>query len=114
MKPINMKVESVPIVSITSSVDINLRRPLSERNIMATEMHVPSHRDRLERDIKNRFSYHPPKGSQTARYVEIRDRAGALAMHLADSCPESRELSTALTKLDEVVMWANASIARNE
>lgn len=29
-------------------------------------------------------------------------------------CPESRERSLAFTKIDEAVMWANASIARNE
>ena len=29
-------------------------------------------------------------------------------------CPGSRELSLSKTKLEESVMWANASIARNE
>ena len=33
---------------------------------------------------------------------------------LVDECPDSRELSVALTKLEEAVMWANAAIARNE
>lgn len=28
-------------------------------------------------------------------------------------CPESREKSLAVTNLEESVMWANASIARN-
>lgn len=28
--------------------------------------------------------------------------------------PKSREQSTALTNLDQVVFWANAAIARNE
>ena len=30
------------------------------------------------------------------------------------SCPDSRELSLALTNLEQAVFWANASIARNE
>ena len=33
---------------------------------------------------------------------------------LNDLCPDSREKSLAMTKLEECVMWANASIARNE
>lgn len=28
-------------------------------------------------------------------------------------CPDSRELSLAITKLEEAIMWANASIARS-
>jgi hypothetical protein len=30
------------------------------------------------------------------------------------ACPESRERSLALSKLQELVMWSNASIAINE
>lgn len=36
------------------------------------------------------------------------------AVWLLGICPDSRELSTALTKLEEAVFWANAAIARNE
>lgn len=68
----------------------------------------------LKNDIQNRFSYHPPSPEQPAKYQEIRDTAKEFALKLAELCPQSRELSTALTKLDEVVFWANASIARNE
>jgi hypothetical protein len=60
------------------------------------------------------FSYHPPKDDQPARYVEIRDTAAAVALGLMQNCPPSRERSLALTALEECVMWANASIARNE
>ncbi len=69
--------------------------------------------DRLEM-IDNNFKYHPPKDGQADRYVRIRDHAKDLAMLLYDECPESRELSLAFTALEETVMWANASIARNE
>lgn len=64
--------------------------------------------------IGKAFKYHPPKDGQTDRYVQIRDRAGELACLLTATCPPSRELSLAMTKLEESVMWANASIARNE
>ena len=65
-------------------------------------------------DIANRFTYHSPKGDQAQRYVEIRDAGKCLAEMIQDLCPDSREKSLAITKLEECVMWANASIARNE
>jgi hypothetical protein len=66
------------------------------------------------KDIENRFTHHPPKGDQATRYVLIRTRGRDLAEIINDLAPDSREKSTALTKLEEAVMWANASIARNE
>ena len=62
----------------------------------------------------NDFTYHAPKPDQIGRYGEIRDRAGLLSVFLFETCPRSRELSLAITKLEEAVFWANASIARNE
>ncbi len=67
-------------------------------------------RERIERD----FSYHPPHTFQLVRYHGIRERALTLALYIAETTPASREQSVALTKLDEVVMFANAAIARNE
>lgn len=68
----------------------------------------------IEEAILNRFTYHPPKGDQAARYNHLRAVARSLALDIASTCPPSRERSIALTKLEEAVMWANASIARNE
>lgn len=65
---------------------------------------------RLEKD----FTYHTPMADQVPRYNEIRDLAKAYAGTLMLNCPPSRERSLALTSLEECVMWANASIARNE
>jgi hypothetical protein len=67
----------------------------------------------LNSELENRFSYHAPKPGQPETYDSIRNSAKALAYFLSDVCPNSRELSTALTKLDEVVFFANAAIARN-
>ena len=64
--------------------------------------------------IENNFTYHPPKPGQAERYESIRDTAKEFAEHLDDECPDSREKSLAMTKLEEAVFWANASIARNE
>jgi hypothetical protein len=65
-------------------------------------------------DIKNRFTYHAPKGDQPERYDKIRGMMRAVAEEMVDLIPESREKSLALTKLEEAVFWANAAIARNE
>lgn len=69
--------------------------------------------EELER-VLNNLRHHPPFGTQEARYESIRGRARAFAVHLYERCPPSRELSLALTHLEDAVMWANAAIARNE
>lgn len=65
----------------------------------------------LER-IENDFTYHPPKGDQAERYQQMRAMAKSLALQIVGLCPDSRERSVALTKLEESIMWANAAIAR--
>lgn len=64
--------------------------------------------------IDNTFTYHPPFGTQPDRYTNIRNAAKALAIQISQYCPDSREKSLAMTNLEQSVMWANASIARNE
>lgn len=64
--------------------------------------------------INNNFSYHPPKEDQPRRYELLRSGAKILATLIEQHCPDSREKSLALTNLEQAVMWANASIARNE
>lgn len=64
--------------------------------------------------LENSYSYHPPKGDQTARYEAIRNKAKELAHMLDELCPNSREKSLAQTNLEQAVMWANKSIACNE
>ncbi len=73
----------------------------------------------LETRIENDFTYHPPKDEgcqvpQIARYELLRSKAKTLALKMVENCPISRELSLALTSLEEAVMWANAAISRNE
>lgn len=67
----------------------------------------------LRTRIENDFTYHPPTEGQPQKYEQIRAKAKEFAEMLVDECPMGRELSTALTNLDQVVFWANASIARN-
>ena len=67
-----------------------------------------------QEEMEKRFTYHAPLDGQPEKYEKIRKTAKDLAWLLHSSCPRSRELSLALTKLEESVMWANAAIARNE
>ena len=69
---------------------------------------------KISYDVENNFTYHAPKEGQPAKYEAIRDEAKSLAKRIIHLCPESRERSLALTNLEQAVMWANASIARNE
>ena len=63
--------------------------------------------------IENNFMYHPPKEGQSMKYELLMAKAKELAYLIDGDCPVSREKSLALTKLEEAVMWANASIARS-
>lgn len=65
-------------------------------------------------DINNRFTYYKPETLQIAKYNKLRDDAKDFALMLNDACPDSREKSIAITKLEECIMWANAAIARNK
>lgn len=63
--------------------------------------------------ISNRFTYHAPTEQQIKKYGSLRTRGKELAFLIEDLCPDSEEKTTALTRLDEVIMHANAAIARH-
>ena len=65
-------------------------------------------------ELESRFTYHAPKEGQPERYERIRHKAKMLAAYINEYCPDSREKSLALARVEEAAMWANASIARNE
>lgn len=58
--------------------------------------------------IESNFTCQPEK------YEKICNKAKELAYLIENNCLNSKEKSLAFTKLKEVVMWANASIARND
>lgn len=64
--------------------------------------------------VDDMFTYHPPFGDQAERYGELRRLGRALAHEMVALAPTSRELSLALTNLQNAIMWANAAIALHE
>lgn len=67
--------------------------------------------ERIDHDLTN----HAPSGLEVvARFEAIRAEAKDLAHRLADVCPPSRELSLALTAVEQAVMYGVAAIARNQ
>lgn len=64
--------------------------------------------------INKTFAYVPPHGDQNERYELLRARAKNLARDICRQCPQCGERAHAIARLSEAVMWANASIARNE
>ncbi|MCA0268773.1 MAG: hypothetical protein LCH53_06095 [Bacteroidetes bacterium] len=67
-----------------------------------------------EKRIRRAFTYHPPTENQVLRFQTLREDAADFARVLDIVCPEGREKALALTKLEEVVMWANAAVARED
>lgn len=67
----------------------------------------------MNNQIENNFMCHSLKDGQAEKYEEIRKKGKELAYLIDGICPNSREKSLAMTKLEESVMWANAYIARN-
>jgi hypothetical protein len=66
-----------------------------------------------QEDIENRFSYHAPDEAKIALHGTVRSDVKSIALLWDRELPDGREKSLALTKLEEAVFWANASIARN-
>ena len=64
-------------------------------------------------DIENRFSFHPATPETGEQHAVARAKCFELAAHLNATLPEGREKSLAITHLEEVMMWSNAAIARN-
>ena len=64
-----------------------------------------------EEDLFNWFSYHPPIEDQQNKYLRIREAALMFARAIIFDTPASPDQTTAIRKIREAVMTANASIA---
>lgn len=63
--------------------------------------------------LEKMFTYHPATGEQPGYYGAVRGSCLTLAKFLCSALPESWERDEAIKKLNEVMFWANASIARH-
>jgi len=61
--------------------------------------------------IRYWFTYHAPTSEDVAKYKQIRDAGLALARVIDTNCPKSADTTTAIRKVREAVMTANAAIA---
>jgi hypothetical protein len=66
-------------------------------------------------DIVNRFAFHPANTPERAKqHDDVRETCRGLASVLDHMLPPGREKSLAITKLEEVMFWANAAVARQD
>lgn len=63
------------------------------------------------KEIENNFTYHAPSADMPPKFEKLRNKAKELAYLINELVPNGREQSLAQTKLQEVIMWANAGIA---
>lgn len=65
-------------------------------------------------DIENRFAFHAATTEEKRdAHTSVRQQCKALADEMNYQLPEGREKAVVMTKLEEVMFWANASLARS-
>lgn len=68
-----------------------------------------------ESDIENRMFYNRPTEEAAKRHKSVQLAAAEFAKVLIELCPNpSRELSLAITHVEEARMWGNAAIAHHQ
>lgn len=74
-----------------------------------------THKDLLTSgDVEHRFAFHAATTEEKRdEHTSVRKHCENLGQFLLLKLPDSRERALAMTKLEEVMFWANAAIARN-
>lgn len=65
-------------------------------------------------DLQARFNFHPVDPEKRQKMELLRSIAHSYATVINETCPDGREKSVSITKLEEVVFWANSALARYE
>lgn len=64
-------------------------------------------------DIEHRFAFHAATTDEKRdAHTSVRQACKQLADQINEQCPDGREKSLAITALEEVMFWGNASLAR--
>ena len=64
-------------------------------------------------EVAHRFAFHAAITQERRdEHSSVRQQCYRLAESLNDALPDGREKAVVLTKLEEVMFWANAAIAR--
>ncbi len=65
-------------------------------------------------ELQHRFDFHPATTvEKQGQHGSVRHACKTAAHRINELCPNGREKSLAITKLEEAMMWANAAIARD-
>lgn len=64
--------------------------------------------------MKDIFEYQKPTDEQVEKISRVRQVCQTLHGELLENVPEGRERSLAITKLEEVSMWANKGVVFEE
>lgn len=65
--------------------------------------------------IEHNFKYHPPTGNAVVQHQRLRDKARELADLIDEVLPvrAGREKASAITNVEQAMMWACAGVARH-
>lgn len=67
------------------------------------------------KDIEHRFAFHAaPDDEKRDAHTSVRQACRRLADFLNETLPDGREKSVAITKVEEVMFWGNAGLARHK
>lgn len=62
--------------------------------------------------LQHNYQWHQPREGQSETYDEVREAYFTLALLISQTQSPGRELSLALTNLEQSRFWTNAGIAR--
>lgn len=60
------------------------------------------------------FAYHKPSEEGMRRITDLREAFSETLSAMKANCPESRELSVAVTNLETAAMWAVKAVVHND
>lgn len=110
-----------PLLALLLSPDLDQEEQQEEftpneitNNSKENVLHLKPEAEIRQDEINKAYATYNYQGTQANRFKAIKEAAKEFAQMIEGFCPESEEKTIANQKLQEVVMWAIASIERNE